>query len=256
MFKNAFFLLVIVISCGSCEKLMDYYNYKEREAIPACRVNTITNTTDSEIYTTRIFYNNAGLPVAVKYETYNRELDFIDSFSFYYAYDQVNRLISETSEFVYGPNLVYYAYEGNSKLPVRDSVVALYSSWVEDLEYDVIGRLIKKTARNFQFIIPEDNPGPHPDIVHRYYYDVRGNRQEHVSNPGYSGLVQYTDNPSLYSLHPVWQLTHKNYSRNSVAFAETYNDKGLPLIMKDDIVPNPQPFLNLSASSVVDYDCE
>ena len=113
-----------------------------------------------------------------------------------------------------------------------------------------------KTRRDFQFVIPEDNPGPHPDEVYRYYYDIRGNRQQHPSNPGYNGVIQYSDKPSLYSLHPVWQLTHKNYSKNSVPYGETYNSKGLPLTVKEDNVASFQPFLNLHFGSAITYDCE
>src|SRR5688572_5260366 len=122
-------LLLLIISFSSCNKLLDYYNYNDNEASTGCKIKMITNTSGLNVSTTQVLYHSNGLPAAVKYATYDGEFDFTDSFTFYYAYDHLDRLISETSDFVYGPNLVYYAYEGNSKLPVRDTVQALYVSF-------------------------------------------------------------------------------------------------------------------------------
>lgn len=255
MLKGACFLILISISFSSCQKLLDYYNYNDNEPSTGCQITTIRNTGGPDIYTTSMQYQNNGLPASVTYETHNTELDYTDSYTFHYTYDHLDRLISETSDFVYGGDLVFYAYEGDSKFPVRDTVQALYFSYVEDLEYDISGRIIKKTRRDFQFVIPEDNPGPHPDEVYQYYYDLRGNRQENVSNRGYPGIIQYSDKPSLYSLHPVWQLIHKDYSKNSVPFGETFNNKDLPLSIKQTDVPYFQPFLNLFLGSKVEYEC-
>jgi hypothetical protein len=76
-----------------------------------------------------------------------------------------------------------------------------------------------------------------------------------MSNPGYPGIIQYSDKPSLYSLHSVWQLIHKDYSKNSVPFGETFNNKDLPLSIKQSNVAYFQPFLNLYLGSVIEYDC-
>ena len=258
MFRSTFVcactFLLLAASFSSCNKILEYYNYNN-DPSTGCQIKTITNTSGTYVSTTRISYHSNGLPASVNYATYDTEFNFTDSFTFYYVYDQQDRLISETSDFVYGPNLVYYAYEGNSKLPVRDTVRALYFSFVEDLEYDAHGRIIQKTRRDFQFVIPQDNPGPHPDEVYRYYYDLRGNRQENLSNPGYRGIIQYGDKPSLYSVHPVWQLIYKDYSKNSVPFGETFNNEELPLSIKQTNVPYLQPFLDLSRGSEIVYEC-
>ena len=255
MLKSACLLLLVTITFTSCHKILDYYNYNHGEHSTGCRIKTITNTSGQDVYIASINYHSNGLPAYVKYEAHYNDFNYTDSFTFYYAYDHLDRLVSETSEFVYGPDIIHYAYEGNSTLPVRDTVHALYVSYVEDLEYDSKGRIIKKTIRDYQFVIPEDNPGPHPDVVYQYYYDLRGNRQENLSNNGYPGIIQYSDKPSLYSLHPVWQLIHKDYSRNSVPFGETFNEKDLPLSIKQTDVPYLQPFLNLIPGSKIEYEC-
>jgi hypothetical protein len=257
MLKSVCFLVLIAISFSSCQKLLDYYNYKDNdEPSSGCRIKTITTASGAQVNTARIQYSSNGLPAAVEYEMHDVPFDYTETYTFHYVYDHLGRLVSETSDWVYGDNLVFYAYEGDSKLPVRDTIKALYVSYVEDLEYDTKGRIIKKTLRDFEFVIPEDNPGPHPDEVYQYYYDLRGNRQEHMSNPDYPGIIQYSDKPSLYSLHPVWQLIHKNYSKNSVPFGETFNNRDLPLTIKKSGVPYFQPFLNLSPGSVIEYECE
>jgi hypothetical protein len=254
MFKPACVLLLLAISFSSCKKFLDYYHYHNNEPANASRITTITHVGPVDDDTTRIFYNNNGLPAALNYQMHNKEFDFIDSFTFYYAYDHLDRLLSETSEFVYGGNLIYYAYEGNSSLPLRDTVRALYVDFVEDLDYDAKGRIIKITQRDFHYLIPQDNTIPNETRVIKYYYDLRGNRQEDMSNGSYPGIIQYTDKPSLYSLHPVWQLIHKNYSRNSVPYGETFNENGLPLSIKENSEPF-QPFLNVGHGSKIEYDC-
>jgi hypothetical protein len=259
MFKRACFLMVLTITLSSCQKLLDYYGYKDVEPSTGCQITRITEeySSQSETDTTRFFYHDNGLPSAIKYERHNSEFNYVDSLTFYYAYDHLNRLVSETSENVYSRPLHYYAYEGNSRLPVRDTIRALYVTYVQDLEYDANGRIVKVTDRDFQFVIPEDNPGPHADQITRYYYDIRGNRQEHPSNTGYKGLIQYSDKPSLYILHPVWQLIHKNYSKNGVPFTGTFNEKGLPLTIDDKPIPNIQQFVKaVGPGRKIEYECD
>lgn len=254
MLRKVFFLLLFAFSFSSCQKILEHYNHHGSKPSTNCQIKTASNSHDVTFDTTRFFYHSNGLPAYVQFASHNTEFDFIDSFTLYYQYDHLDRLIAETSEWVYGPSLVYYAYEGNSRLPVRDTIRALYSSCVEDLEYDALGRLIKKTRRDFEYVIPEADPGTDQVEVYRYYYDLRGNRQEHSSNPGYHGLIQYSDKPSLYSLNPVWQLIYKDYSRNSVPFGETFNSDGLPLSIKTGDIPR-QAFLSVGAGSKIEYDC-
>jgi hypothetical protein len=256
MLRSAFPLFFVILTFSSCNKLLDYYNYKNGNApSTGCQVKTMTFASGTETYTTSISYSSNSAPTNVKYETYNSEFDYTDSFTFHYTYDELNRLVSGTSDYAYGPDFVYYEYDGNSALPVRDTVRALYMSYVEDLEYDTKGRLIKITRRDFQYVIPQDDPSKQTVEVYKYYYDLRGNRQEDMSNIGYPGLIQYSDKPSLYSLHPVWQLIHKDYSKNSVPFGETYNDKDLPLSISENVRQYIQPFLNLTHGSSIDYVC-
>src|SRR5688572_21175001 len=116
MLKSACFLILITISFSSCQKLLDYYNYKDHdEPSPGCRIKTITTTSGLHVNTTQVEYHSNGLPASVKYKIHDGEFNYTDSFTFHYTYDHLERLISQTSDFVYGPSLVFYAYEGDSK---------------------------------------------------------------------------------------------------------------------------------------------
>jgi hypothetical protein len=186
---------------------------------------------------------------------YDRPFDIFHSHTFNYTYDHLDRLVSENSDWVYSQPLVFYAYEGDSKKPVRDTIPRIFGQViVEDFDYDPQGRIIKIVNRTISQW--DTDTEVYPTLEFRFYYDLRGNRQEDPANPGYTGLIVYSDKPSLYSLHPVWQIVHKDFSRNSVLYAETYNDKGLPLTIKNELVPHFQTFLDLQPGSHIQYDCK
>ena len=152
------------------------------------------------------------------------------------------------------PSKRAYVYEGDSRLPVRDTLVSIAHVYVEEFEYDGNGRIIRVYTRNIY------NPGDgEVDIFEeelRYYYDFRGNRQEHPSNPRYPGIIQYSDKPSLYSLHPVWQIQHRDFSRNSALNGETFNDRGLPLTLEPASAEYFQPFLDMNPGARLTYACD
>jgi hypothetical protein len=157
------------------------------------------------------------------------------------TYDDHGRLRSFTSDWVYGPDQVYYAYDGESRLPVRDTLRGTFPNvFVEDLTYDTNGRIVRVHKRIVEQW--EEDTGEYPDEIYTYYYDMRGNRQLHPSSRGYSGLIRYSDNPSVASLNPVWQLLYKNYSVNSTGNF-TFNEHGLPM-------GRPEGGLK------IEYDCE
>ncbi len=179
-----------------------------------------------------VHYNSKGNPVVANYQIMHYD---IVKFSVNFIYDNKDRLIEVTAPireevtgyFYTAPLRIKYVYEGSSPLPVRDTIfgfVGLEAAEVEDLYYDEYGRINRIVHRN--------NSYPWPDYYEsKYYYDARGNKQVSLTGNGEAPVVmQYSDKPSLYSLHPVWRLLHKDYSINSVKDgAESYNGKGLPL---------------------------
>ncbi|MBA4166840.1 MAG: hypothetical protein H0X41_04755 [Chitinophagaceae bacterium] len=254
MKKHFFFIMILVIITSSCNKILDYYHNHKGDNAASCKILSLSYKDSVSERKTEISYNAAGYPESVTYTssdiyTSGPPLTYI----FNYKYDVLNRLISETSDWVYTQNIVYYAYEGNSKVPVRDTIPGLFGDiYVEDLESDNLGRITKVTKRIIQN--PED-PIDFPTEVHKYYYDGHGNRQEDPSNAKYPGVIVYNNKPSLYTLHPVWNIIHKDYSKNSVSYGETYNDKGFPLTIKRGNADYFQPFLDMLPGDEIDYDC-
>ncbi|HRE51998.1 MAG TPA: hypothetical protein PK339_11285 [Flavitalea sp.] len=179
-----------------------------------------------------VHYNDKGNPALANYElVHYAHMKFSVSF----IYDSKDRLIELTAPVGYEmdegfyttPRRVKYVYQGDSPLPVRDSIFKIGGQEVievEDLFYDEQGRINRIVHRG------DNYPWLH-EYESRYYYDARGNKQVSLNGAGVEpGLAEYGDKPSLYSLHPVWQLIHKDYSINSVKNgAETYNNEGLPL---------------------------
>ncbi|MBO9572573.1 MAG: hypothetical protein J7497_10250 [Chitinophagaceae bacterium] len=178
-----------------------------------------------------VHYNKKGNPVLVNYQLMHY---YLATFSVSYKYDNKDRLIEVVPsgdplpDFSYtAPIRIKYVYQGNGQLPVRDTLFSSdgkFVNEVEDLYYDSYGRINRIVHRNNSYPWPTNYES-------KYYYDANGNKQVSLTGNGeIPSVVVYGDKPSLYSLHPVWRLVHKDYSVNSVKDgAVTYNSKGLPL---------------------------
>ena len=267
MNKSKLFLPVVYIALSltflSCEKLRDYYNVgNDNVEVPNCEV---TDThyqliNPDETYFERrhwLGYNDSGNPTVIGEYTaeYDGHMRYVDEQESPILYDAHNRLIQEGSSIDIRPARHRYVYEGDSPLPVRDS---LYLDgdrgvFVEDFEYDAAGRIVRILRRQVHV---GGNGTPQADMELRYFYDIRGNRQEHPSNPHYPGVIQYTDKPSIYALHRVWQIMYRDFSRNSTATATTYNEQGLPTNFADSANTYFQPFLGARPGGSVNYLCE
>jgi hypothetical protein len=124
------------------------------------------------------------------------------------------------------PQHIKYVYEGNSLLPVRDTVFTWLTeevAQVEDLYYDALGRINRVVHRDTHYPWPES-------YENKYYYDENGNKQVSQASDGTTPAVkEYTNKPSLYSMHPVWKLIHKDYSKNTIESAvASFTEEGLP----------------------------
>lgn len=247
-------LAVFLTACTvcSCHKIVDLPGYQEPLPIPKCRVASITYEDDFGISKHTVTYNSMGLPDYISEyfkDDLGNELEDINV----HQYDERNRLIAEGPFSTPNPYIYHYVYEGESTVPVRDTLYSIGMVYVEDFEYDRQGRIIRVLRRH---ITPDEGVIKEPDEDRRYYYDLRGNRQEHASNPGYAGIIEYSNKPSLYSLNKVWQLRYRNYSRNATISPSTFNEHGLPVIYKFGERQWFQPFLILWEGAVVSYECE
>lgn len=193
------------------------------------------------------YYNFSGLPDSIVKGPYG-EYPFYTVYP--YEYDESGRLIQTGAYTTESPSKVTYAYEGNSRLPARDTLHS-FNTTVQYVEYDANGRIVRVYSKN----ITSDGEIYIPDTDVRYYYDMRGNRQEHPSNDNYPGIIKYSDKPSIYSLNNVWQLEYKNYSKNSLLIGVDYNEHGLPLTLKENLGRN-HPFYHIGDFTRFIYECK
>lgn len=255
MNKLSFYLVMVSISFTGCQKLLDYYNLQGNVDVPKSRVSLIkkngyvNGTFQTSIHSVQ--YNGAGYPELVV-EIYSAGLPGEpDQDLNQHLYDEQNRLIQEGAFTRQSPYRYRYVYEGDSPMPVRDTLYLRDNVHVEDFTYDLQGRIIRVRRRLIHR--PNENSPFEQDQDLRYYYDIRGNRQEHPSNPGYKGIIEYNDKPSLYSLHRVWKLRYRDFSKNATQTAEIYNEDGLPLRLSESTEGYFQPFLNAVPGANIEY---
>lgn len=227
-----------------------------------------------------IHYNNQGNPVILNYNL-QALAPYPERFTVYYRYDNKNRLIEVDPPIVDPVQMELesltpitphkFVYQGNSQLPIRDSILSdtffgvsegiaykAYTVKVEDLYYDAHGRINKVVSRR-EYHNTLNNHVEYSNYNLEFSYDQKGNSQ--VVNDGNGNTpppVTYTNKPSLYSLHPVWQLVHKNWSKNApVENVQAYNSYGLPTMaemngsrfLQTKNTNSDNPFLK------IDYTC-
>jgi hypothetical protein len=237
--KSSVLLLTITMLFTGCQKLIDRYSthWGLPPSVGTCRVDSIypveKGSTIFNLWTAvGVHYNGKGYPVQANYSINHYGLN---QFPVYYRYDNKNRLIEVVPEptdaeadFLYtAPLHVKYVYDGDSRVPVRDTIFSwLYQvvEEVEDLYYDEKGRIIRVVHRDARYPFPES-------YETKYEYDANGNKQVTQAADGTTPApIEYSTRPSLYSLHHVWQLIHKDYSKNAVkSNVDSFNERGFPL---------------------------
>jgi hypothetical protein len=275
--KRILLLVILVGLFSGCQKFVDRYSqhWGLPPSVKPCKIDSIYPVEKGDgAYNSwtavGIKYNKKGNPAVLNYSIFFYALA---EFPVYYTYDNKDRLIEISTpfsdplfDFLYtAPVHIKYVYEGNSPRPVRDSVYSWYYEdlqEVEDLYYDDKGRINRVVHRLATYPWPET-------YETKYAYDANGNKQVLQAGDGSTpAAIEYSDKPSLYSLHPVWQLVHKDYSKNAVkGNVETYNERGLPLVADieslhkytDQSFHNPN-FLNVTTGyqyslSRIDYTC-
>lgn len=232
---------------------MEYYSLNSTASSPpVCRINGFSSIYFETVNRTEIHYDNKGNPAKVIYfAEWLPDGKAIEKFT----YDSLGRLISH-EPFIEMNNTRVYVYEGESRFPLRDTATDfLGKKYVETFKTDVKGRIIEEEIK-WIYTPPEiEDDFIFETEVHRYYYDVHGNRQANPFDYPWHKTIRYSDEPSLYSLHPVWQLIHRDYSRNGIPNVSHANENGLPVTFKADEFAYWQPFLNMNQNAEVVYDC-
>jgi hypothetical protein len=241
-----FLALVCIVTlfsgCRKFQDILDHYHPKP-PTTPTCRLDSLYPIHPGEPALDRttaigVHYNDKGNPIVVNY-TFDHY--GIYQFPVHYKYDGKDRLIeivpmvdSTIPDYLNGrPQRVKYVYEGNSVLPVRDTVFLQdpqVGNEVEELFYDASGR-VNRVFRKFTL-------DAQYDLETKYTYDANGNKQVTLDFEGKTPpSLEYSDKPSLYSLHPVWRIIHKDYSKNSLKSAlNTVTAQGLPETLNMNVI--------------------
>ena len=251
--KVVFPLITIVLIFSSCQKIMEYYSLNSHEEPQSsCRVTGFTTVYLETVTSTNIQYNSAGRPVTITYFA-----DWLPDGSTIEKlhYDKLGRLILHEPDLLMG-NIRKYVYEGSSTSPLRDTATDfLGKKYLETFKTDAKGRIIEEEIKWIYSPPDLEDDFEFQTEVHRFYYDAYGNRQVNPFDYPWHKTIKYSKQPSIYSLHPTWQIIHRDYSKNSIYNIGSSNEHGLPLTFKYDEFAYWQPFLDMSLNSVVEYSC-
>ena len=248
---------MVITLFSSCQKLLDYYNVNDTDPKPACDIKSIRyyGKEDNVLYHDMEFFYSAEGKIQGVLESYPAEdPDGAYSSNWEYLYDEQGRLIRTGPLSTPIPHAEIYAYEGNSRMPARDTLIYMAGFVVEHFTYDEADRIIEIASEIHEYT-EDGGIRVAPGGVVRYYYDLRGNRQADPLNPQYQGLIQYNDSPSLYSLDPAFQIQYKNWSKNSAIQADMLNSQGLPL-KTSERQRFRQPFISMRGGYTLTYSCE
>ena len=252
--KFALPLGMIILVFSSCQKIMEYYSLNSTSAAPpSCRIESYTSVYFESVNSTHIKYDTLGNPVQVTYFA-----DWLPDgkATERFHYDNLGRLILH-EPFIEMGNKRQYVYEGNSKTPVRDTATDFQGKkYLETFKTDTKGRITEEEIKWIYSPPDLEDDFPFETEVHRFYYDVHGNRQVNPFDYPWHKTIKYSDKPSIYTLHPVWQVIHRDYSKNGITNVTQYNENGLPVTFQSDEFAYWQPFLDMNQNSVVVYECE
>lgn len=251
--KLAAGLFVLVLLLPGCQKIMEYYKPGNQSTQTNCRIKSYTYDYYGSIITTTFDYDSAGNPIKVTYidewlpDGQSKEI---------FTYDNLGRLIYHTPDEFMGDRR-HYVYEGNSMVPLRDTAEDSWGNkYVESFKFDQAERIV---AVEIRWVSAPDGYEEDPQMFeperYRYFYDVHGNRQANPFDLPWHKILRYSNKPSLYSLHPTWQLVFRDYSRNNASKVGSYNQQGLPVSFIQSDFEYWQPFFDLSQNAVVTYDC-
>lgn len=218
-----------------------------------CRIKSYSSLYYESETSTTFKYDSGGKPVQVTYfADWLPGGKAIEKF----RYDSLGRL-SMHEPFIEMGNKRLYVYEGVSATPVRDTSIDFEGKkYVETFKSDAAGRIIEEEIR-WIYTPPEVQDNfPFETEVHRFYYDMRGNRQVNPFDYPWHKSIQYSDKPSLYSMHSVWQIIHRDFSKNGLKNVTEFNQSGLPVKFKQDEFAYWQPFLDMNQNSTVVYECQ
>lgn len=246
---------MIVLLFSSCQKIMEFYSVNssvEGSPTTRCRIRSFSSNLYESVNRTVVHYNENNDPWRIKY--YAEWLpDGVATE--YIKYDSLGRLIQHEPDLTMG-NHRTYVYEGTSRVPVRDTATDFQGKkYLETFKVDAIGRIVEEEIKWIYSPPDLEDDFEFKTERHRFFYDLQGNRQVNPYDKPWHKPLRYSKKPSLYSLHPVWQIINRDFSKNGIDNVSTFNENGLPTSFRIDDFAYWPPFLDMSQYSRVAYDC-
>jgi hypothetical protein len=251
--KFVFPLGMMMLIFSSCQKIMEYYSLNSTTTtVPQCQIKSYSYVYFESTVSTTIQYNSKGNPVLV---TYFAEWWPDGKATETFTYDSLDRLVLHEPYIEMG-NTRKYVYEGDSRVPLRDTATDfLGKKYVETFKTDPKGRIMEEEIEWIYSPPDIEDDFEFKTEIHRFYYDVHGNRQVNPFDNPWHKTIRYSNKPSLYCLNPVWQLIHRDYSKNCITNVSRFNENGLPVAFKVDDFAYWQPFLDINQNTEIVYDC-
>ena len=245
---------MIVLFFSSCQKIMEFYSVSSTVEPPSkCRIKEYTTEMYESVNRTLIRYDQSGNPIRI---TYYADWWPDGKVTERFKFDSIGRLIVHEPDPFMGNKRVY-VYEGSSRVPLRDTATDFQGKkYLESFKTDAGNRIIEEKIEWIYSPPDLEDDFPFETEVHQYFYDLQGNRQVNPFDYPWHKTLKYSQRPSLYSLHPVWQLIHRDFSKNGIDNVTSFNEKGLPLTFRYDEFAYWSPFLDMSQNSVIVYDCD
>lgn len=242
MKKASFYVLVATaLSMTACEKIYDLHIPNPQVAKSNCRVSQLTFYFDGYSALYNVSYDKKGNVTSMV----TNEVKFPGGTSYYYRYDNKNRLTDQLDvyvgatdpiswhSYIYYPDKIMdttYGYEGRFT-DTHPPYNAQNKRW-SMLTTDAHGRI----TREIEFIPLSVPPTTnlYTDTIY-YNYNKDGNL---IFAPPFFPAI-YDNKINLYSTNPAWQLAHRDYSVNNATdnffISSTYpqivkyNAYGLPV---------------------------
>jgi hypothetical protein len=237
-----FLFIISITQLAGCRKLIDIIFHEHgnnREDCQIKRVGQKSGYGDLLIFG-NVTYNNNEQPVSVIYDSLNN----ITPWRFF-EYDNSDRLIEYRAE--WGPGREFYTeihrygYSPSGLIVIDTAYLQVEGTFnlIYYLEYDNQKRVIKQD----EYILHDDGTTSY-FRTEAYNYGSDGNLI--LENQ------TYDNKPSYIGTNKIWKFVNRNYSKNNVAGALTYNEQGLPLSFGE----SNGAFLGNSTPDVIEYDCE
>ncbi|HVI48211.1 MAG TPA: hypothetical protein VM802_25310 [Chitinophaga sp.] len=210
-----------------------------------------------------IIYNQHGNPVSIMpthvstgypaylfgYDRQNRLLTYIGSYmnnnyfesAHKYAYDQLNRVVLDSM-------MIFGTYSDDLQTIIKDPRGFLK---VTTYSYDHLNRLIKAVEVGLSYDIDTTtisysyNTAGNVWKIHTVYVSPAYPERNSISD----AFPSYDNKTNYHQLHKVWQVIDRDYNRNNVYGANTYNSLGLPVSITIDY-KQYRPVLGISFDSV------